>query len=340
MTKAWIQRLGLAIVLALASIGMAQQDARAQTQTQNQTAMQNAQNALDELRSVYQELGQIIDQLESDMAQYEALDQRVAAVEEQVRLGVLRQAQRDLDRLQPQIEAGDAPEQTAADISAILQDLQTVSFMGTTQERQGWPELEQSFAVLEQRIHSVSPDTMGAFDEASAQLEQQIGQAQEAQAATARARVFGEAEQRLRDLRQDIAEGNQPQETADELVRIRQDLEGTDVSAERQETFDAFVDQLALLEEQVRSGEDAATETYQSLLDTFQNDLSPMAGQDGEVAAGGQAETDAASDQTEQDADVEQAGPNDPNVGDDEQEQQDGQQDDQQDGQQDGDQNQ
>lgn len=270
------------LAIALTATAVAQDD---QTQTQTQTQQtqptraqsqdmhaQDVQDALMELRQLHDQLGQVIRQLESGLSGFEMLEERITRVEQQTRLSTLRETQRQLEDLRADIEAGEVPEDAAITLGTVRADLRSAYQGASEQDREAWTTLDEDFAVLEEQIRAGSTDATTTIQNVSDRLSQEIDRtrrAQEERAQQAQQSTFRQARQRLENLRQDIESGERAEQTANELMRIRMDLQRTDVDVENQERFDEFTSNLQQLEQQVRAGETNAVDTYESVLEDF-----------------------------------------------------------------------
>ena len=297
--KRTLKTLGLLIVTILLTFGLAQQ--QQQTGQQNQQGQQGQQqgtqgqqgqqgqqfgqnqqltDTLMELRQIQNRLGQLINDLERQMGfpTTGGLEQRIGGLERTARASALRQARRDLRGLRTDIEAGERREETAREIGQIRADLRRGFAGATGEEQQRANELEQQLGRLEEQVRTGAAEAGRTFQDVLGRFDEELDRNQQQFERQDRQRGIQTARTRLENLRGDLEAGRDRERVAGEIGQIRGELERTFQGAqgEERQRFDELTRELGTLEEQVRTGNEQARQTFEGVMERFERDFNNM----------------------------------------------------------------
>ena len=295
------------VILVLTLPATAQQSNTQEAETGETTS------TLDNLRQLHSELGEIINQLELDLAQRQRLEDRVSELERRFSESALQQARQDLFNLRPTIEAGEDPEGVAEEIGQIAGGLEraymSADDFDIDRQRVG-KELTTKFDALTKQVLE-GGDAATSYEDVVAELELALAQSQEGSARQNLQRTLTGAREQLGALRADLEADGDRERAAQQIGDIRSGLERAYISAgdfdvDKQAVGKELTTNFDALIRQVTEGDEGALTAYDELLGRLDQQLEQEQMMEGQESQDEQ--EDQEEEQNEQDQDEQQGG--------------------------------
>ena len=189
-----------------------------QNTTQTQT--------LEELRGIYNELGEIIRQLEGQSAMGSVeTEMRLGMLERQAREGVLRGARSDLRALRQQIETGEATEATAEEVERIRADVRR-AYMGAGADEMAMAQTidENLGALSESLIEGRAEAYEDTYGQAISSLEESLMMSREMSDRMMRSQTLAQVRSELQRLQAETVSGADTGAIAEEVEGFREQI--------------------------------------------------------------------------------------------------------------------